>query len=560
MKKADESARDVADAIARGAAFLEQGNAVAARTAFEGALRRDAESFDAQLGLARALFAMQHADADAAIERAGALQPDRPEPLIWQARIARAKVEAASDTVILDGALIRADHDGWDNIWLVDELLEAALMRAPDDPALLQERTQWLRFVGPGFDAEQGIAHLRATYSTRGNDPSLAHLVAMELIELGDMERAVEILDHLEAQHGPLDAVALRARAEAMIWLKDDDRREADLRALVRLDPDHAGDHRTLAGFLARKKRLTEAVPLWRHVLRLPGHGRLDYRTLGRLLARLDRYDEAEAVYTQGIAMAPDYNCLYMLRGVARRKLGRPDAARADFDRAIDLNPKCSAAFFNRGRVAESHGDTGGMLQDWFAVLEFAPKNVAANLALADHYLGEKRWRHCFSHADAALEMQPQSAGGLAMRGRALFELGQTESGLKDLDLAVAHAPNRAAVRNQRAIVLGKTGRIDLQIEELRLALQSAPRDTGVLHNLAVCLAKTDAPAEAFGIFDDLVRRRDNANDLAWRGECHRLLGRPKEALADLEHALKLGGDAGWIADKLELARADMGR
>ena len=101
-------------------------------------------------------------------------------------------------------------------------------------------------------------------------------------------------------------------------------------------------------------------------------------------------------------------------------------------------------------------------------------------------------------------------------------------------------------------------GHFDLQIEECRTGLTHAPGDKGILHNLAVCLTDMGQLDEALSIFEDVAARRGNASDWRWLGECKRQLGRPAEAVADLEHALTLDGDSEEIRETLAQARQDL--
>ncbi len=181
-----------------------------------------------------------------------------------------------------------------------------------------------------------------------------------------------------------------------------------------------------------------------------------------------------------------------------------------------------------------------------------------------ERFVNQKAWPDCLRHANAVLDRKPTTARSRTMRGRARCETGDAEAGIEDLDRAVRDGPDIAAVRNQRAIVFGKMGRPDLRIEDSRIALRHAPGDSGILHHLGVMLAKTGQAEEVLGIFTDLVSRHTEADDRAWRGECHRLLGNLPGAIADFEHPLTMEGvsdeDATWINEKFDIARKAQGK
>lgn len=559
MAGRSDQGRKLAEQVARGGALLDASDPGAARKVFETALRRNAASYEAQLGLARALFDLGEADAEAAFARAATLAPDRAEPLLWQVRVLNTQLEASPDAAFRDGELLighfEKDED-WDRVCRISRLLDEAVARAPGDPDARLQRGLWLEQAGASYESDTGILDLRLALEARPRDPAMQRAVGIGLIRAGELFEGVDLLTRLEAEHGPLDEVALRVRAEALSsWLNEDARAEADLRALVRMNPAHGDDHRALAQLLKKQGRIEETIPIWRHVLTLAQPRSEDCRALARALLSLTRYAEAEVVCTDGIAAWPKDNCLYMLRGNARLHQDDAEGARQDYDRALELNAGCTAALLNRGSLRGREGDAEGKLADWLRVLDKDPRNASAHQHLADHFLNTKMWAQCMHHARAALSRNLNNAWARAMLGRARFELGEGEAALDDLDRAVHDGPTIAAVLNQRGIVLGKLGQTERQIEDCRIALQHAPGDTGILYNLGVRLAQSGAAAEAFDIFDDLVSRRDNVSDRRWRGECHRLSGRLPEAIADFEQALSMEGvsdeDAAWIAEKL---------
>ena len=548
--------QQAAEQAARAAALLRDGRAAEARDLFESALRKHADSYDAQLGLARALLGLEKTqDAEDAFAKAAKLGPDKAEPHLGRARIVRAELDASPTANFHNGAYyssLEAEDYYLDTVltWHLD----AAVAAEPDNLDARLERGLWSALNGAD---DKAIDDLRAVHAAAPDDPDTWRAILPGLVNAGDHEFAMQLFDRLDAD-GHWDAPTLRARCRALEWLRPDARAEADLRALVDLEPDNIDDRRDLAACLRRQKRPEEEVGEWQYIVSLPNADQHDYTSLAVALAALERYAEAEEALTEAIRLAPENGCLYQRRGNMRRLQDHDDDAKADYDQALVFQPKCYTALINRGLLHKRKGDIEAMRADWLEATQRGPRSATVCKSLADHFLSEKMWPECLAHAEAAIEKRPDDAKALSLRGRARFETGDPDNGLNDLDRAVDLAPDNAAIRNQRGIVLGKMGHPDLQIEDCRTALEHAPGDHGILHNLAVRLIDTGQPEEALSIFEDVVTRRGNASDWGWLGQCKRQLGRPAEAIADLEHALTLDENDERIREILAKAREDL--
>lgn len=554
-KKKAHRTQTGADQTARALAMLAAGQSAEAAPLFLAALRKDAASYDAQLGLGRAFYGLgEDHKADAAFAKAAELEPGKAAPHLWRARILKAQLEASPTANFHNGKYFSSlEGDDYRLESEITEHLDAAVAAAPDNLEARCERGLWSAFT----DRHDGAVYdLHKVYDATPDDPALWRKIAPALLNAGDYEFGLQLADQLEAL-GPLDAPLLRARLDAVRWVRDAARIEADLRALVALEPNNLLDCRELADFLHGQKRRADEVAERQHIVTLPNAESSDFRALASALAVLERYSDAEDALDEAIRLDPKNGCLYQRRGNMRRIQDRGDEAMADYDQACSFGPIYSA-LNNRGILHKRKGDTDAMRADWLEATQKSGKATMAHQNLADHFLGERMWAECLMHAEAVVERQPKNAKALSLRGRARFETGLADKGLADLDRAVELAPDSAAIRNQRGIVLGKMGHPDLQVEECRTALEHAPGDRGILHNLGVSLLKTGRPDEALPILEDVALRHGSASDWGWLGECKRQLGRPADAVADLEHALTLDADSTSIQEALDKALADL--
>jgi hypothetical protein len=124
----------------------------------------------------------------------------------------------------------------------------------------------------------------------------------------------------------------LFARAEA---LEPEDREaaEANYRALLADDPDHAGA----------------------------------YLNLGAMLCEEGRCDEALALYDEAIARRPDDALLHFNRAIALEDQGRLDEAIASYARCLAFAPDMADAHYNAARLHERIGDRQKALRHYSA-------------------------------------------------------------------------------------------------------------------------------------------------------------------------------------------------
>ena len=363
----------------------------------------------------RALLGLDKAHgAENAFAKAAKLAPDKAAPHLGRARIVRAELDASPTANFHNGAYyssLEAEDYYLDTALTLH--LDAAVTAEPDNLDARLERGLWSALNG-GDD--KAIDDLRTVHAAAPDDPDTWRIILPGLVNAGDHEFAMQLFDRLDAD-GHWDAPALRARLRALRLLRPDARAEADLRALVDLEPDNIDDRRELAACLRRQKRLEEEVGEWQYIVSLPNADRQDYTSLAVALAALERYAEAEDALTEAIRLAPKNGCLYQRRGNMRRRQGHDDNAMADYNQALVFRPDCYSALNNRGLLHERKGDIDAMRADWLEAAQRGRRSAIAHQNLADHFLSEKMWPECLAHAEAVVEKRPGSAEALSLRG-----------------------------------------------------------------------------------------------------------------------------------------------
>jgi tetratricopeptide (TPR) repeat protein len=125
---------------------------------------------------------------------------------------------------------------------------------------------------------------------------------------------------------------------------------------------------------------------------------------------------------------------------------------------------------------------------------------------------------------------------------RALLVQGRASEALDRLSRLVGEYPAAAVYRLQQALALESLGRLPEAVAALREARRRAPEFLDPYPRLAELLAGTGQPAEAREVLEDYARQRRYRLSAAE----HVLLGRVRQATADLDGAADAYGRALW--------------
>ena len=570
MDRAEHRRRAARDQCARAEAALGEGHSDEARRLFEAASRKDATSFDARFGLARALLALgDGGGADRALRQAAAIDPERHEPWLERARIGIDALVALKGPGFWDDGLVDGEDCEWAEPWEIEGWLDRAVELAPRDGGARLLRGRWR---ASQYDQDGGIADLRVAIEMSPDDPAPWRALARAEAGYWEYVDALESFARLEMLDA-LTAEDLCVRAEAHRRLGNLAGAENDLRAACALAPDAVEHHAALGALLRDAGRADNAVaPLGRAAELEPDNAER-HHALGLTLDAARRNAEAERALDRAVALAPLDARIRYHRGNARRHQKRWADARDDFTRALELDPDCAFAWNNRGAMNKHLGEIDAAVSDYLRAVKVRPQLITAHGNLAGIFRDRKDWPRVLEHAGAVLDRDPDHCDARLHRGWARLRTGDVEGALADFERAVEIDPERAAALNARGVAYGTLGHHDLQIEDTRHALRLSPDDAGIAHNLAVRLLERGRAAleggdetgretltEALALFGRLVRERpDRADERGCLGEAKRAAGRPGEGLADLRRAAAMDPDDAEIHASIARACEDLG-
>lgn len=210
------------------------------------------------------------------------------------------------------------------------------------------ERCMGLTMVDPAraaVEAERWVAE--------GGGDAARHCAATALLQLGEVERAAEILDALGREAlAPADARAALLAQAGQLWL-----------ALGRPDRAYA------AATLGLAARADDPDLLTDRAIAAASQG---------------RFEEAVDDLSRVVDLRADRAEPLVLRASAWRQLGQRALAEDDLARALALHPANPDALLERGLLRRDQRDLAGARADWETAIRLSPESAAAELA-RDH-------------------------------------------------------------------------------------------------------------------------------------------------------------------------------
>jgi tetratricopeptide (TPR) repeat protein len=210
---------------------------------------------------------------------------------------------------------------------------------------------------------------------------------------------------------------------------KQTDDAQAACQHSLALNPRHYQSLSELALFAAEKGDDTTAVQYWTRLLAIDDSSARMWSNRGISEQRLGRYADAERDLSHAAAVDPRDAVTLIHLAEVEVYLGQADKAREADDRAVSIDDtyRCNRLFVDRYT-----DDAQRAVDDVTALLAMPPD------------------RGCQPATKTASAVATVQSYMLSIRGLAYVQLGQADAGFKDLDAAVATAPDFAGAYDRR--------------------------------------------------------------------------------------------------------------
>ena len=351
-----------------------------------------------------------------------------------------------------------------------------------------------------------------ARFYVEGHEPSKAEAIYQEVIKKENLDSdglaARNRLASLRAQKGdvagalalaaevlaksPRDDDALLMRGDIALAKQDPRSAIADLRAVLRDQPNAVGVLRTLARAHFANGEPAVAEETMRHAVEVNPKDATLQLDFVELLIRLNKQEQAKPILAELITHSPDN--LAALDAQFRVSLATNDltAAKTAAEGVVATHPKAAAGYFYEGIVAEAEKRTDEALRLYATAVDTQPNALEPLQAQMRLLVASKRLAEAFKRADDLSARYPASPLGPEAKGELLLTAGRSEEAQRAFDEAVVRSPKwgppyrglaaiQLAAKNQDGAIdiLNKAKSIVDQPDELEMQLAALQESKG---------------------------------------------------------------------------------
>jgi tetratricopeptide (TPR) repeat protein len=304
----------------------------------------------------------------------------------------------------------------------------------------------------------------------------------------------------------PNDPDALLVTAAISLDEKDPDQAVANLRTLLKGEPDSVIGLRLLARAHAQKEEMALAQDTLERAIAVAPLDPAAYLQLADLRVSNGDLNGALLVLDRLLAQAPDSTAAQA--AIARIQLGQQDmdALTKTAERALKSHPDRALGYYLKGIVLQSKGDMAASIEPFEAALEKAPNAPEPLVALAQSYLA-------LGHADKAearvrqlLEKQPANILAINLLGEIYLATNRLAEAQEQYAEAIRVRRTSPLAYARMAALQARGGSTDAAVETLRQGVAATNRNGFLLLQLGLFLQEAGRTDEAAALYEEVLK------------------------------------------------------
>jgi tetratricopeptide (TPR) repeat protein len=333
------------------------------------------------------------------------------------------------------------------------------------------------------------------------------------LAQRDDVPAALALIGEVLAK-SPRDDDALLLRGDIALAKQDPRAAIADLRAVLRDQPNAVGVLRTLARAHLANGEPAVAEETMRRALDVNPKDPAVQLDFAELMIRLNKPDQAKPILAELVKQQPDnlaaldaqFRVAMMIQDLA--------TARAAAEAVIAIRPKAAAGYYYEGMVAEASSRGEEALRLYAQAVDLEPNSLEPMQAQTRLLLALKRGDEAFKRADDLTQRYPHSALGPEAKGEMLLAKGRNAEAQAAFNEAITRMPKWWVPYRGLASVQLAEENPDGAIETLTRAKTLVQQPEKIEIQLAALLESRGMPEKAISEYDAILAR-DPLSELA---------------------------------------------
>ncbi len=499
--------------------YMSSGSKDKARALLERAVEKNPTTVDLRLVLAQ-IYAQENkpAETEALLLKLVQLKPgDRAHRMrLAQFYAQTGQIDAGENT--LRHAIKALPQDRAIKLALIDFLAARRSRDAAEkelqqmvaaEPADTELKFALARFYESAQQGDKAEAIYKGVIGTEKLGPmglSARNRLAALRAQRGDVSGALGLADEVLAK-SPRDDDALLMRSNIELTRKDPRSAIADLRAVLRDQPNATGVLRILArAHLANGEPAVAEETMRRAVDSNPKDSALALE-LAQLLVQLGKPEQAKPILANMVKQQPDNLAALDAQYKVSIRTNDLAAAEAAAEGIVATRPKAAIGYFYKGMVAEAEKRIDDALLLYGQAVDFEPEARDPLQAQMRVLVTHKRFDEAIKRADALAAINPNNPFGPEAKGDLLLSKQRYEEALIAFNEAIRRAPKSGSGYRGVALVQMDQGNRDAAVATLRKAISLVDQPDTIAMQLASLLEATGKPDEAIAEYESLVKR-----------------------------------------------------
>ncbi len=200
---------------------------------------------------------------------------------------------------------------------------------------------------------------------------------------------------------------------------------------------------------------------------------------------RAREFDKAVTYFETEVSERPENGWTQYMLALSLWKSGRLDEAAETMRRSVEIDATSVPTFVNLSRIENERADFEAALSAAQAAIEIDPESASARFleARSLHNLGRRE--EALEALRSSLELDADNGYAQNLRGLMLIELGRESEAIEPLERAAELEPDVAFIANNLGMALERSGRKSEALAAYRRAVEVDAEHARALANLA---------------------------------------------------------------------------